>query len=154
MSLKHVFSAALQWPTPPASTSGDKSSKTHQVSIHGKQDLNISAAKAFKGDGSLYNPEDLLLTSLMSCHMMSYLYVCGKHNIEVFSYVDNATALLETYPDGSGKIIEVRLEPHTIISDSAHIDLALSFHEQANKLCFIANSCNFTIIHTPSCAAR
>lgn len=153
MSLKHVFSATLQWPVPAASTLGGNSSKTHQVSVQGKPDLNVSAAKAFKGDAGLHNPEDLLLTSLMSCHMMSYLYVCGKHNIEVLSYTDNATTLLETYPDGSGKIIEVRLAPHTTISDSSHIDLALSLHEQANKLCFIANSTNFTIVHSPSCTA-
>ncbi len=147
MNFKHTFNAELQW----SADTINRVAKTHRISIQGKQDLKVSAAKAFKGDADLLNPEDLLLSSLMSCHMMSYLYVCGQHKINVLSYHDNANALLETYPDGSGKIIEIHLNPHVIISDASQVDLALSLHEEANRLCFIANSCNFQVYHQPSC---
>ncbi|TEB40466.1 osmotically inducible protein OsmC, partial [Flavobacterium circumlabens] len=73
-------------------------SKSHQIKIEGKPVLNVSAAKAFKGDPALYNPEDLLLSSLASCHMMSYLYVCSQNGIEVLEYADNAEATLEVSP--------------------------------------------------------
>ncbi|MGK0429263.1 MAG: organic hydroperoxide reductase OsmC/OhrA, partial [Psychroserpens sp.] len=53
--------------------------KTHQVFIDDKSPLTVSAAKAFKGDETKYNPEDLLLSALSSCHMMSYFYVCAQH---------------------------------------------------------------------------
>jgi organic hydroperoxide reductase OsmC/OhrA len=113
--------------------------------------LNVSAAKAFKGDPELYNPEDLLLSSLVSCHMMSYLYVCAQNGIEVLEYSDHAEATLEVAADGSGRFVEVLLKPTVKISNSDKIELALELHKKANQLCFIANSCNFPVLHEASC---
>ncbi|NQD70757.1 osmotically inducible protein OsmC [Sphingobacterium shayense] len=154
MAFKHTFTAQLEWLAERTSTTDRSYPKTHHISIQGKQSIEVSAAKAFKGNPSLYNPEDLLLSSLMSCHMMSYLYVCSQHDIEVLSYNDKAQAFLETHSDGSGKIVEVRLSPSVVISDPSKITLALSLHTQANKLCFIANSCNFDVHHEPTCASK
>lgn len=94
---KHVFKAKLNWSTSSkeAITIPKKYTKTHQITIEGKEILNVSAAKAFKGDPNLLNPEDLLLSSLVSCHMMSYLYVCSQNGIEVLSYQDDARQLLK-----------------------------------------------------------
>lgn len=154
MAFKHTFTAQLEWSAERTSNTDRSYPKTHHISIQGKQSIEVSAAKAFKGNPSLYNPEDLLLSSLMSCHMMSYLYVCSQHDIEVLSYNDKAQAFLETHSDGSGKIVEVRLSPSVVISDPSKITLALSLHTQANKLCFIANSCNFDVHHEPTCASK
>ncbi|KRD62979.1 osmotically inducible protein OsmC [Flavobacterium sp. Root935] len=150
--MKHLFRAALNWTSnknqkEPVS----RSTKSHQIKIEGKPILNVSAAKAFKGDPCLYNPEDLLLSSLVSCHMMSYLYVCSQNGIEVLEYSDNAEATLEVNPDGSGRFVEAILHPKVKISNSDQIELALKLHQKANQLCFIANSCNFPVLHEASC---
>ncbi|WP_223583322.1 OsmC family protein [Sphingobacterium sp. GVS05A] len=152
MSFKHYFKAGLTWFYQEQSTSLPKVyNKSHRISFQGKADLQVSAAKAFKGDPRLYNPEDLLLSSLVSCHMMSYLYVCSKNNIEVISYTDNAEAVLETSPDASGRFVQVDLFPEVVISDPDKIALAASLHHEANQLCFIANSCNFPVRHHAIC---
>jgi organic hydroperoxide reductase OsmC/OhrA len=156
MKNTHTFEATLNWEKrqQKAADTVKTSTKSHTVHIQGKPDLAVSAAKAFKGDSTLYNPEDLLLSSLVSCHMMSYLYVCAQHQIEIVSYTDQAKAILETYADGSGKIIEVILNPTVVVKDSATIDQAISLHKEANKLCFIANSCNFPVQHHAHCIAE
>nr|WP_315151513.1 OsmC family protein [uncultured Flavobacterium sp.] len=153
MGFKHLFKVKLNWNSAPkeAVSLSKKYLKTHQIAIEGKEILNISAAKAFKGDPDLYNPEDLLLSSLVSCHMMSYLYVCSQKGIDVISYQDEAEATLEVLENGSGRFIEVRLYPKTVIKQQEKIAEALSLHAKANELCFIANSCNFKIVHFPSC---
>ncbi|SEJ10353.1 Organic hydroperoxide reductase OsmC/OhrA [Myroides marinus] len=125
--------------------------KSHTIKIEGKDILSISAAKAFKGDPTLLNPEDLLLSALTSCHMMSYLYVCQQNNIEVLAYEDNSEATLILNDDGSGRITKVVLNPVVHIKDASQKELALQLHIQANKLCFIANSCNFEIEHHAQC---
>src|SRR6187402_3371585 len=109
--MKHLFKAQLNWTSKQSPSEELKKfySKNHQIKIEGKPVLDVSAAKAFKGDPSLYNPEDLLLSSLVSCHMMSYLYVCSQNGIEVLEYSDDAEATLEVNPDGSGRFVEVRL---------------------------------------------
>lgn len=153
MRLTHLFKAELNWNSNQNSdvTTSKIYTKSHKISIEGKPILNISAAKAFKGDPELYNPEDLLLSSLVSCHMMSYLYVCSQNGIEVLEYSDNAEGILEVNPDGSGRFTEVRLNPKVIIADTEKIELALELHAKANQLCFIANSCNFPVLHEASC---
>ncbi|MGO4903955.1 OsmC family protein [Flavobacterium sp. W20_MBD1_R3] len=149
MGVKHVFKAKLDW-----LFSKNKVvlyTKNHTITINGKAILNVSAAKAFKGDAALYNPEDLLLSSVVSCHMMSYLYVCSQKGIDVVSYTDEAEATLEVLADGSGRFIDIKLHPKVGITNKEKIAEALSLHKKANELCFIANSCNFPILHFPIC---
>jgi organic hydroperoxide reductase OsmC/OhrA len=151
--MKHLFKAEANWISSqnPIDSTRRFYSKSHQIKIEGKPVLNVSAAKAFKGDPELYNPEDLLLSSLVSCHMMSYLYVCTQNGIEVLEYSDHAEATLEVSADGSGRFVEVLLKPKVKISNSDKIELALELHKKANRLCFIANSCNFPVLHEASC---
>jgi len=151
--MKHLFKAEVKWTSDQKPVDSTKRfySKSHKIVIERKPVLNVSAAKAFKGDPELYNPEDLLLSSLVSCHMMSYLYVCSQNGIEVLEYSDNAEATLEVAADGSGRFVEVRLNPKVKISNSDKIELANDLHTKANQLCFIANSCNFPILHNASC---
>ena len=153
--MKHLFKAALNWTSKQNQEDSTKRfySKSHQIKIEGKPVLNVSAAKAFKGDPELYNPEDLLLSSLVSCHMMSYLYVCSQNGIEVLEYSDHVEATLEVSADGSGRFVEVILKPKVKISNLDKIELALELHTKANQLCFIANSCNFPVLHEASCEA-
>ena len=156
MAFKHLFKAEVKWTSNQNQEDSTKRfySKSHTVLIEGKPILNVSAAKAFKGDPELYNPEDLLLSSLVSCHMMSYLYVCSQNGIEVLEYSDNAEATLEVSPDGSGRFVTVTLNPEVKISNSSQIQLALDLHQRANELCFIANSCNFPVLHNASCGVK
>lgn len=151
--MKHLFKAEANWTSKQIQEDLTKKfySKSHKINIEGKPVLNVSAAKAFKGDPELYNPEDLLLSSLVSCHMMSYLYVCSQNGIKVLEYSDNAEATLEVSGDGSGRFVEVRLNPKVKISNQDKIELALELHQKANQLCFIANSCNFPVLHEASC---
>jgi organic hydroperoxide reductase OsmC/OhrA len=149
MSSYHTFKAALNWKLNPEGSTHNSSriSRNHQVSIAGKQVLEVSAAKAFKGDASLHNPEDLLLSALTSCHMMSYLYVCAQHDIEVLAYSDKSEGQLEVEESGKGSFKSVDLNPVVTIKNAQNLELAKELHAQANELCFIANSCNFPIHH-------
>ncbi|WP_452221123.1 OsmC family protein [Lacinutrix salivirga] len=150
MSLNHTFKAKVNWTISKGeSTQNPRTfSRNHSVVIANKTTpLQVSAAKPFRGDDTLYNPEDLLLSALASCHMMSYLYICAQNNIEVLSYTDTAEGDLEVKTTGSGRFKKVRLKPIVIIKDISQKTLALSLHEKANSLCFIANSCNFPISH-------
>ena len=149
MTSNHTFKAELNWKLKLENNIKypKRISKNHQVNIEGKQLMKVSAAKAFKGDASLHNPEDLLLSALTSCHMMSYLYVCSQHNVEVLEYSDNSEGILEVEGSGKGSFKSVELNPDVVIKDSQNIELAKELHAKANELCFIANSCNFPIHH-------
>ena len=152
MNNSHQFNAQLNWnlKEKPDNFKGRFYTKNHSISFDQKTDLEISAAKTFKGDPTLHNPEDLLLASLTSCHMMSFLYCCSVENLEVLKYVDNSELILNVNSDGSGKITKAILNPLVKFATEVEIfDLNL-LHKKASKLCFIANSCNFTIEVNPN----
>ena len=124
-----------------------RTDRFYEIRIEGKATLKGSADKPFFGDPTLYNPEDLLLSALTSCHMMSYLYVCGQNQIEVLTYSDNSVGYLEVEGSGKGGFTSVELNPIVTIKNEQNLALAKELHAKANELCFIANSCNFPIHH-------
>lgn len=108
-----------------------------------------SSDPSFRGDPKRYNPEELLVASLSSCHMLWYLHLCSVNKIVVTAYVDQATGIMEETKDGSGRFKQVTLHPSVTIQSTERIDKAKALHHQANKMCFIANSCNFPVNHKP-----
>lgn len=151
MKQLHHFNLNLDWElkSKPEDFKGRFYSKNHTLSFDQKSKLEVSAAKTFKGDPNLHNPEDLLLSSLTSCHMMSFLYCCSLEKIEVISYQDHSELILQVNADGSGKIIEAILRPNVKLKDQSKNFLLENLHQKAGKMCFIANSCNFPITYNP-----
>jgi organic hydroperoxide reductase OsmC/OhrA len=119
------------------------------LKINNKPDILCSSDIPFLGDGTRHNPEDMLLAALSSCHMLWYLHLCADNGITVTAYEDNATGTMIQKPDGGGNFIEATLHPTISITDASHIELATALHIDANKNCFIANSCNFPVHHKP-----
>ncbi|WP_340202126.1 OsmC family protein [Ascidiimonas sp. W6] len=126
-------------------------SRNHTIYGVGKyQEILASSDPSFLGDKSKYNPEDLFLSSIATCHMLWYLHLCSANKIIVTAYVDNATAVMTEKENGSGQFTEVMLHPHVKITDANMIAKANQLHTEANKMCFIANSVNFKIGHHPT----
>ncbi|RZK49758.1 MAG: OsmC family peroxiredoxin [Pedobacter sp.] len=155
MAKDHFYKTQLIWTGNKGSGTMDYRSYDRDfiVKIDQKPTLKGSSDSAFMGDKTRYNPEDLLVSSVSSCHMLWYLHLCAKHEIVVLEYTDLAEGVMLEEPDGSGKFKEIRLQPEVLISKKEQIDLANSLHQQANKMCFIANSLNFPVIHMPKCKA-
>lgn len=123
--------------------------RAHVLSTEGKPIIELSSDSDFRGDKSKYNPEELFVASISSCHMLWYLHLCAVNGIRVTAYTDRATGKMEEYEDGSGKFVEVTLNPLVTITMGKMEERARALHAEANKMCFIANSVNFKITHQP-----
>jgi organic hydroperoxide reductase OsmC/OhrA len=114
--------------------------------------LHGSADAVFRGDAALLNPEELLVASLSSCHMLSYLAFCALEGIEIVSYGDRARGLMaET--GGAGRFLSVTLRTEVVVARRLHVDRARALHVTAHEACFIANSVNFPVVHEPIVSA-
>jgi organic hydroperoxide reductase OsmC/OhrA len=82
--------------------------------------------------------------------MLSYLHACVLANVVVTSYTDDATGTMITEPDGSGRFLEVTLNPRVMISSGCDPVAAERAHQEAHRMCFIANSVNFPVRHNPT----
>lgn len=125
-------------------------SRDHDVEIPGLPVLKGSADPTFHGDRDRYNPEQLLLAALSQCHMLSFLHVALKHGVVVTAYEDRAEALMRTNRDGSGQFESATLKPRVTLAAPAAEGLLEELHAAANKLCFIARSVNFPVLHQPT----
>lgn len=108
-----------------------------------------SSDPAFRGDSSRYNPEELLLGAISSCHMLWVLHLCADAGIVVTEYSDEATAEMLEHPDGSGEFTGAILHPHMVITDATRIAEAVALHDRAHQLCCLARSMAFPVKHEP-----
>ena len=118
--------------------------RDHIISADGKPEIVGSSDRAFRGDATRYNPEELLVAALSTCHMLAYLHLCAVNQVVVEEYQDSPVGAMEETPDGSGHFVRCTLYPVVKISagDPAK---AIELHHEAHKLCFIANSVNFEV---------
>lgn len=124
--------------------------RSHTISVNGKENINASSDPSFRGDKTKLNPEELLVASLSSCHMLSYLHQCAINKIIVSEYIDDAEGTMQETDDGGGRFTEVTLKPVITITDKTMVQKATELHHDANRLCFIASSCNFPVKHEPT----
>ncbi len=128
--------------------------RSHSIIINNKAEILGSSDPAFRGDKTRHNPEELFLASLSACHMLWYLHLCAEAGIVVVEYSDQASGVMKESADGGGRFTEVTLHPSVIVSDSSMLEKANEVHQEANRLCFIANSCNFPVRHKPVCTVE
>lgn len=125
-------------------------SRDHVITAAGKPELLGSSDPAFRGDASRWNPEDLLLASLSSCHMLWYLHLCAQAQIVVLAYGDDALGTMVETADGGGRFEEAVLRPRATLAAGGDVARAMALHEEAHRLCFIANSVNFPVRIEPT----
>lgn len=150
-SKQHNYSMIIDWTGSTQGTTQSYTSYSRDFTVHceGKQDFYGSSDPAFRGDPKLYNPEEMLVASIASCHMLWYLHLCAVNHIHVLSYKDSAKGIMVEDKNG-GRFTEVTLQPEVIIKEGNDQKLALQLHEEAHKQCFIANSVNFLVKLLPT----
>jgi organic hydroperoxide reductase OsmC/OhrA len=143
----HEYHVSLDWTgNRGAGTSTYRGySRDHDLRAEGRPVIGGSSDPAFRGDPSRYSPEDLLVGSLSACHMLSYLHLCSANRISVLEYRDRASGWMEVAADGSGRLVRAILRPHVRIAPGGDPARARALHEEAHRLCFIANSVNFPV---------
>ena len=151
MSEQHKYHATIRW-TGNKGTGTDNYrnyERSHTISIVHKAEIFCSSDASFRGDKTKHNPEDLLVSSLSSCHMLWYLHLCAEAGVIVIDYVDHATGILVETSNGGGQFTEVTLHPIVTVKEQTMIEKANELHKRAHELCFIAKSVNFPVKHKP-----
>ena len=94
------------------------------------------------------DPEEALVASVSSCHMLSFLWVVSKNGFVCDSYEDNSVGEMTTSDDGKQWISKITLDPQIAWSGArvpTSEELA-AMHHEAHDICYIANSIKSEII--------
>ena len=147
MAKQHSYTTTVRWTgNLGTGTTGYKDyARNHEISAPGKPLIPGSSDPAFRGDATRYNPEDLMVASLSSCHMLWYLNLCAVNKVVVLDYEDHAEGTMEESADGGGRFLHVTLRPRITIAVGSDLETAERLHHDAHAKCFIANSVHFPV---------
>ena len=96
--------------------------RTWDIAVPGKSIVHCSNDPLLGGDPSKMNPEDLLLSSLSSCHMLWYLHLASNAKIVVHRYTDDPLGFGEVHPDGSGQFRSATLRPSIVVGSGTDLE--------------------------------
>jgi organic hydroperoxide reductase OsmC/OhrA len=142
----HRYQARIEWRRAAATFSDNRYSRAHDWSFDGGVRVPASASPALVplpySVAQAVDPEEALVASAASCHMLWFLSIAAKRGYVVESYVDDAFGVMEKNPDGKLFISRITLRPAVVFQpDRAPSAEALgALHHAAHEECFIANS--------------
>jgi organic hydroperoxide reductase OsmC/OhrA len=152
MGRSHRYGASVQWTgnTGTGTSSYRSYERSYAIAVDGKPTILGSSDPLFRGDPSRYNPEELLVIALSSCHLLWYLHLCATNGVVVLAYTDRAEGQMLETDDGGGRFTRVVLHPQVTIAADGDVERARALHAEAHAKCFIANSVNFPVDHEPT----
>lgn len=120
----------------------DHYNRDHSVNFGGDQKLKNSSAPEYKGSVNASNPEELLGAAVASCHMLTFLAIASKSQINVKEYTCRAEAILDKKENGKMAVTEINLFPEIVFYGDKQPDSEQlkKMHEKAHHNCFIAQS--------------
>lgn len=148
----HTYQTSLRWTgnTGQGTTNYRNYERSHEISAPGgKNIIQGSSDPSFRGDPKKYNPEELLLASLASCHMLWVLHLCTESGVVVTAYEDQPEGTMIETAEGGGRFQSVCLHPIITVLEPEMAAKLPAIHKRAHELCFIANSVNFPVTCEP-----
>lgn len=113
--------------------------RAHTIEL-AAQRFAASSAAEFGGNPSKADPEELLVASLSSCHMLWFLALARAEKIGVESYEDEAEGAMD-----ATRFTRVVLRPRVAFASEIDAQRVESLHRRAHERCFIANSVRFPV---------
>jgi len=138
--------ATIRWKRGDSPFAGGKFSRAHSWSFDGGAMVDAAASPgivpAVYNNQAGVDPEEALVASISSCHMLTFLHFAAKQGFIVESYEDNAVGTLAKNDKGAFWVNAVTLRPRIVFGGEKQPtaeDLD-QLHHNAHEQCFIANS--------------
>ncbi len=125
--------------------------RTHTLHFSGGQMLQGSASPLFFGNPALANPEEVLIASLSSCFMLTFLAIAALKRLVVESYEDEAECELGKNAHGKTMISRIVLRPKVSFGQDRQPDpeTLAEMYRKAEENCFVSNSLRSEVTVAP-----
>jgi organic hydroperoxide reductase OsmC/OhrA len=145
----HTYASTLQWSG--RTDDYDGYSRRHDLTLSGTA-VAVSADPAFRGDGALPNPEQLLVAAASSCQLLSFLAVAALAGVQVLEYRDEAEGVM---PDDRRplRLTTIVLRPRIVVQGTTVERVERLLHK-AHQQCYIANSLTTDVALEPVIEVR
>jgi organic hydroperoxide reductase OsmC/OhrA len=147
-----IYTATIKWKNDsPGSFTTNKYTRGHEWSFDGG--ISVAASSSphavrlpFSVEAAV-DPEEALVASASSCHMLTFLWLAAKAGFNIESYTDNAVGEMSATESGSQWVSKITLDPQIVwISDEPTPAKLGELHHLAHEQCFIANTIKSEIV--------
>ena len=115
------------------------SARRGTLSASGKPSIDVGSPPEFKGEPDIWAPEELLVGSVNTCMMLTFLTLAQAKGLTPVRYESEAEGLLENI-EGKYRITEVMVRPRVSLKDKAELERAREIMDGVEAQCFISNS--------------
>jgi organic hydroperoxide reductase OsmC/OhrA len=115
------------------------SARRGTLSALGKPNIVVGSPPEFKGQPDIWPPEELLVGSVNTCLMLTFLTLAQAQGLIPTGYESEAEGLLENI-EGKYRITEVTVRPRVTLNGAAELGRAREIMESVEAQCFISNS--------------
>ena len=149
---EHV--ATIEWRRDGQTFSDNQYARAHDWRFDGGQRVRGSSSPAVvrtpMSDPFGVDPEEALVASTSSCHMLWFLDLARRAGLDVASYRDSAEGEMGKGPSGAMMITRITLRPEIAFAGRQPSEVELAdLHHHAHEACFIANSLRADIFVEP-----
>ncbi|MGB2752682.1 MAG: OsmC family protein [Pyrinomonadaceae bacterium] len=93
------------------------------------------------------DPEEALVASVSSCHMLTFLWLAATDGFNIGSYTDNAVGEMAAMDDGRKWLAKITLDPQIEwIGEPPTAEQLSDLHHRSHEQCYIANSIKSEIV--------
>jgi len=124
------------------------SARRGALSAAGRPNIIVGSPPEFRGEPGVWAPEELLVGSLNTCLMLTFLTLAQARGLTPAGYESEAEGLLEHVED-KYRISEVTVRPRITLKAETELELARKAMEGVEANCFISNSITSKVRLTP-----
>ncbi|NHZ82547.1 OsmC family peroxiredoxin [Massilia sp. CCM 8695] len=146
------FEAELSWQRGAQPFLDNRYSRAHAWSFDGGLRVPASSSPLSvplpMSDPAALDPEEALVASVSSCHMLFFLSLAARAGHVVDDYRDRAVGTLDKNADGKMAMTSIVLRPAISFADGTRPDAAQldALHHAAHAQCYIANSIKADVV--------
>lgn len=143
-----IYNIHLKWERETEDFNYNTYNRKHTVFFNGGPKIVINTSRHFIRNPQFHCPEELLVASLCSCFLLTFLSLCAEEGYVINSYLDEGHCHL----DEKNQIIsDIILTPVVLFEDTKKPDEKTmhELFEKAHSRCFIANSLKTVISVNP-----
>jgi organic hydroperoxide reductase OsmC/OhrA len=143
--------ATIEWRFDGGDFAKGRYSRAHSWSFDGGARVPASSSPhvvplPFSDEGGV-DPEEALVASASSCHMLSFLHVARDAGFAAASYRDAARGKMGKAENGRIAVTRIVLKPEIEwIGEAPDAETLARMHHEAHEICFIANSLKTEIV--------
>ena len=115
------------------------SARRGTLSALGKPNIVVGSPPEFKGEPDIWAPEELLVGSVNTCMMLTFLTLARAKGLTPVGYESEADGLLENI-EGKYRITKITVRPLVSLKGKAELELAREIMGSIEAQCFISNS--------------